>query len=265
MKWFFSILVIANLGLFIWLYPQQQKEVKPILKDQDSVGDLRLAGEPVPDVVNEAPDDQVEMEATSPPVEPPSQEMDPEPQETASGVDSPTDEVSVMDTTELPDQFMQAPPVKQCEILGIFEKRAEAELVSAQLRALGVSPDISSETINAQAGYWVLIPSRSTRTEAIATAKNLEAAGVADIWRFTSGELAHAISLGLFTDLERAQARKDQIAALGFDPEVRPRYRQQTRYWVTYAYTGESPLTESKWQELLKIQPQMESKPTNCL
>ena len=264
MKWFFSILVIANLGLFIWLYPQQQKEAKPILMDQDSVGDLRLVGEPAPVVVDEEPDDQIEMEAISSPVELPSQEMDPEPQEAAYDIDPPADRESVSDATEFTDQIMEAPQVRQCKTLGIFEKRAEAELVSAQLRALGVSPDISSETINAQAGYWVLIPSRSTRTEAIATAKNLEAAGVADIWRFTSGELAHAISLGLFTDLKRAQARSDQIAALGFGPEIRPRYRQQTHYWVTYSFTGESPLTESRWQELLKIQPQMESKPTSC-
>ncbi|MCU7915950.1 MAG: hypothetical protein KZQ65_08630 [Candidatus Thiodiazotropha sp. (ex Gloverina cf. vestifex)] len=256
MKWLFSILIIANLGLFIWLYPQQDKISTSTSVQHENLGELRLVGEQPPEVEEGADDalaillSQTEHGVEAPEIIP---EIEPPPVIASTPVDA------------VPEyQQVETPVILQCRSIGIFEKRAEADLVSVQLRALGLKPDISSETANEQAGYWVLIPPQPSRKEAIVTAKELEAAGVADIWRFTSGDLAHAISLGLFTDNGRAQARRDKIAALGFSPEVRPRYRQQTRYWLIYAYSGESPVTDEKWQELLKTSPAMESKSISC-
>jgi uncharacterized protein YjeT (DUF2065 family) len=251
MKWLFFVLIVLNIGLFIWLYPQQNGEMKSTAMNHP-VGDLRLVGEPISEKQEES-DETV----TS------SQEGEMESADTlAESTETGQDQVpaSMPEYSEL----NTAPAEKQCRTVGVFEKRSEAELISVQLRALGLNPEISSETSNSQAGFWVLIPARANRAEAVATAKNLEEAGVTDIWRFTSGELAHAISLGLFTDLERAQARREQITSLGFGPQVRPRFRQQTSYWVSYSFTGETPVSEGKWQELLRIEPQMEIKTTSC-
>jgi uncharacterized protein YjeT (DUF2065 family)/uncharacterized protein YheU (UPF0270 family) len=251
MKWLFFVLIVLNLGLFIWLYPQQNGEMKSTAMNHP-VGDLRLVGEPISEVQesDETEESAAEKEA-----------------ETAENLA----ESSVVKQGRKPakpnleqDKAEIVTTEKQCRTVGVFEKRSEAELISVQLRALGLNPEISSETSNTQAGFWVLIPARANRAEAVATAKNLEDVGVTDIWRFTSGELAHAISLGLFTDLERAQARREQIASLGFGPEVRPRFRQQTNYWVSYSFTGETPVSEGKWQELLQIEPQMEINITSC-
>ncbi len=251
-KWLFFLLVVLNIGLFIWLYPQQNGSTKSIAMNHP-VGDLRLVGEPILEIPPES--DAAET--------PPTEEEKASPDE---AVESAVAEQGQQPAKSMPnyDALEAASAEKQCRTLGVFEKRAEAELISVQLRALGLTPEISSETTKSQAGFWVLIPARANRAEAVATAENLEAAGVSDIWRFTSGELAHAISLGLFTDLERAQARREQIANLGFGPEVRPRFREQTNYWVSFSFTGETPVTKRKWQELLRIAPQMESKSVNC-
>ncbi len=250
-KWLFFLLLVLNLGLFIWLYPQQNDPARSMVMNHP-VGDLRLVGEPIPKA-------SVAELSVGLSAEPKTADR------VAESAPFTQDEAANESAGNAPAERNPAPSQKkQCRSLGVFEKRSEAELISVQLRALGLSPQISSESVNNQAGFWVLIPARANRAEAVATAKNLEQAGVTDIWRFTSGELAHAISLGLFTDLERARARSEQIAALGFAPEVRPRYRQQTRYWVSYEFTGASPLSEGKWQDLVRIQPQMESNSVPC-
>jgi cell division protein FtsN len=156
------------------------------------------------------------------------------------------------------------PDVPICGTVGKFDKRSQAELLSVRLLAQGVKTEITSESSNEQAGFWVLIPPQPNRTAAIKIAKKLEAAGVTDLWRFTSGELAHAISLGLFRNRARAQVRRDKIANLGFKPEVRPRYRDQTYYWLNYRYIGETPLTEARWQKLIKQHPELERQEESC-
>ncbi len=159
------------------------------------------------------------------------------------------------------------PPVAPsvlCGNVGYFDKRSQAELLSVKLLAQGVKSDIASELSNEQAGYWVLIPPQKDREGAVEVAKQLEAAGVADIWRFTSGNLAHAISLGLFRDEERAIARRDQISGMGFEPEVRPRYREQSRYWLNYRYTGESSLNDEFWNEVESEFPDLQRDEKPC-
>ena len=104
----------------------------------------------------------------------------------------------------------------------------------------------------------------SDLSAAIAIAKRLEEAGVTDLWRFTSGDLAHAISLGLFRDEERAQSRSDAINEMGFESEVRPRYREQSRYWLNYRYQNGLRLQDSYWQELQANLPELERNEKSC-
>ena len=269
MKWLFSILLIANVGIFIWSYPQQ-RQVAGGSGITEEIGELRLVGEPQSAPVKVAAD---ETDNTTPPLQ--LRESD-EPVQVdtpaASTADMKPQQDAMPATARKPSEEEKSPPATvaatpskpQCESIGVFEKRAQAETLSVQLRALGLKPDIAAETSNEQAGFWVLIPPQPTRDQAIEIAHQLEAAGVEDLWRFTSGGLAHAISLGLFRDEERAIARKDQIAALGFNPVVKPRYRESTKYWLRYQYTGDSPVTAEKWLEYKQSFPDIESTSIEC-
>jgi hypothetical protein len=265
MKWLFSILLIANLGIFIWLFPQQNGAASQGLQPPD-VGELRLVDEPeVKPLDNETgnlagaeplesiaeaehlgstlPDEPAESPQLPPMVEP--------------------EEPGRVNST-LPAESPEPSSSPICASVGAFAKRSQAELLSVRLLAEGVKTDITAEASNEQAGFWVLIPPQPDRQAAIKIAEELEAAGVADLWRFTSGNLAHAISLGLFRDEERAQTRRDKIAALGFDTVVRPRYRERTLYWLNYQFSGQDPLTASYWQELSKEIPDLTRNQSTC-
>ncbi len=264
MKWLFSILLIANLGMFIWLYPQADDANSRAVAPSD-VGELLLVGE-TPEPVAPEGDSLTDVE--------PAQALPPSRPETAASAEQSGVPPMVVTSEQVAAQEPSQPPAGEtesvvtaspvCGTLGVFEKRTQAELASVRMLAAGTKTEITAETSNDQAGFWVLIPPQKNRAAAINISKRLEEAGVADLWRFTSGKLAHAISLGLFRDEARARARRDQIAAMGFEPVVRPRYREQTRYWLNYRYTGENPLAESYWQELSREYPQLERNESPC-
>jgi cell division protein FtsN len=265
MKWLFYILLVANLGMFIWLFPQQEGNAARGLQPAD-VGQLRLVGEPAGGATGATQDGPPEIM----PLPPVTDTVAADASEPGQPAESP--QLPAVVEAEEPALVEEAPPPEPpespsepiCASVGAFDKRSQAELLSVRLLAQGVKTEIASESTNEQAGFWVLIPPQRDRETAVEIAKQLEAAGVDDLWRFTSGKLAHAISLGLFRDEERAKARRDKITAMGFESEVQPRYREQTNYWLNYQYTGESPLTEDRWRELSEENPQLELNESPC-
>lgn len=260
MKSLFSVLLIANLGMFIWLYPQHDGSSGQAVIPAD-VGELRLVGETLSPAgeltASEAGEQELAGETG---------------QDSGEAVPEPPSRVPPMIVSS---DLAVSPPVSQadasaqvsspvCGTLGQFEKRSQAELVSVRLLAQGGKTEITSETTNDQAGYWVLVPPQQNRAAAINIAKRLEEAGVSDLWRFTSGELAHAISLGLFRDQERAQARSDKINEMGFASEVRPRFREKTLYWLNYRYEDPSSFQDEYWRELKASFPDLQRNEKPC-
>jgi len=262
MKWLFSSLLIANLGLFIWLVPQQDSV--SMGSRMQNVGELRLVGE----TMEAAADSATAGDGSSPSVETQDRQARPplereEPKRLPRMVEAPVpaEEMIAQAPVAEPEPAVTVPV---CGGMGEFEKRSQAELVSVRLLALGAKTEISSESSNEQAGFWVLIPPQRDRQGAIAIAKRLEEAGITDLWRFTSGNLAHAISLGLFRDEERARARRDKIEEMGFNPIVKPRYREQTLYRVSYRFPGGATASEADWREISEQYPEIERKEQPC-
>ena len=270
MKWLFFILLLVNLGLFLLIYPQQQgMEAEPVLPD---VGGLILAREAKQPVVAEAadkeasasevPSDEKQSQLSVPVV---TQEQSEDPPQ--AEVLEPESPLSVPDSeplVEAPPSVAALAPSPLCTMVGFVETRSAAEQISVRLRALGVKPELQSETRNEQAGFWVLIPPQATRREAVEIANSLEKAGVSDMWRFTSGDLVRAISLGLFRDEERAAVRKREIDALGYESVIQPRYRQKTNYWIRYKTEGPSPVSAQDWTGLVNDFPGLVSKAIDC-
>ncbi|MEW8040574.1 MAG: hypothetical protein AB2739_16405 [Candidatus Thiodiazotropha endolucinida] len=288
MKWLFFILLLANLGMFILIYPQKaEKSVEnglpdvgelflyeeiAALKTEPSVTDeIVLAG------VNDPDTDQVQQGSSDDRTETPDADLSLEERAPIEPVTEPLPEVPIaeaetpaepeFDMPESENAVAEIPApdvIPVCRSIGYLESRSDAEIISVSLRALGLKPELQSETSNEQAGVWVLIPPQATRREAIEISNRLERDGVSDLWRFTSGELVHAISLGLFRNEERAEARKNEIIDLGYEAIIKPRYRQKTKYWL-YFQEG-TPTSDNKkgWNDLFAKFPDLETKETAC-
>ncbi|RDH92381.1 MAG: hypothetical protein DIZ77_08450 [endosymbiont of Seepiophila jonesi] len=308
MKWLFFLLLLANIGVFIWAYPQQQVSRSSHL-NSDGVATLILLSE-VPeeaerqseqksDTLNDLPAEVTEEPATpatseeslTPRPEPAqtivadsgeiSGEVTPEPvlekgleeEKTEAGppdvavlepqiskpIIPPEEEIA---TTEEPEQVLV--DTTACVSIGPLPKRAMVDTLSIRLLAMDVKTRLKTESVKEQAGYWVVVPPQKDRAAAVATVKRLKGAGVTDLWRFTSGELAHAISLGLFRNEGRAEARKTLIADKGFNVEVRPRVRKQSSYRLEYSYKNTPPISGDKWGSLTQAFPGIERNVIDC-
>jgi hypothetical protein len=298
MKWLFFILLLVNIGLFVWSYPQgdepEPEFVRPTgvqslillseLGDAPVVMPKTPTTEPDPDPAADVP--SLARQVAPPPSAKPA--VKPEAQEPKKAESKTTERESPDDraaaipaeqtvqplndtvlTEEKADQpniepEPTKPPVLHCSRIGPVGKRVQADQLSLRLITLGLQPELISELSNEQQGYWVLVPPQKNRKTAVKIVRQLRKAGVSDLWRFTSGKLAHAISLGLFKGKARAEIRRKEIADKGFDVEVRPRYRQITRYWQSINYAGESPITQDKWLELVERYPGIEQEETDC-
>jgi preprotein translocase subunit YajC len=267
MKWVFFFLLLGNLGMFLLIYPQQKTEE---LSGADDVGKLMLTSEistssleaPAIQRTEEAPGTLNEegIEQRTQPTD--DEEMPPDETPSLEGSQQP-----ISATGQIPQRSVQGTQSQQesvtseeqtvmrCGMVGYVKTRIAAEEILVKLRAFGLAPEIQTKIRKEQTGYWALIPPRKTRQAAIEMTKKLQRSGVTDVWRFTSGELAHAVSLGLFRDMERASIRKREIEALGFGAKVQPRYRETTEYWVSYRAKGLSPLTTKDENQLSNDYP----------
>jgi len=81
-------------------------------------------------------------------------------------------------------------------------------------------------------GYWVLIPPMASRAEAVAEVDRIKAKGVDDVWRFNKGDMANAISLGLFARRSQAETHQSDLERKDIGAEVRPRYAARTDYYI---------------------------------
>jgi hypothetical protein len=285
MKWLFFILLLANLGMFLLIYPQ--KADKSVNNGLPDVGNLYLYEELT--VLNAADSDAIEAnrdpgngkagrEAESASnltnnligYRPPQEQLVTKPDTTDVLVAATGEEDRAGGDAENPitgDEVAekQAPvSVPICRTVGYLETRSDAEIVSVNLRAMGLKPELRSESRNEEAGIWVLIPPQSSRRKAMNIANSLEKDGITDLWRFTSGDLVHAISLGLFRNMARAEIRKKEIERLGYEVTIQPRYRQKTKYWLYYQQNTPLLAGEKKWGELLEKFPDLKINKVTC-
>jgi hypothetical protein len=78
----------------------------------------------------------------------------------------------------------------------------------------------------------VSIQGLPTRDEAESALKTLTANGIADVYVMPGNDPPNVLSLGVFSDYQRAQRRLDEVRALGLTPRIDDRKRSGSVYWI---------------------------------
>jgi hypothetical protein len=122
--------------------------------------------------------------------------------------------------------------VKRCISVGPFRDVSEAAHAASTLRGGGYDPRQRVADGEVWAGVWVYLPLPATRAVAEQTLAKLKAGGIDDALEMPGPNEGSVISLGLYSEPKRAQARVAQAQALGFNPGIADRKRTGNVYWI---------------------------------
>ena len=122
--------------------------------------------------------------------------------------------------------------VKRCISVGPFRDVSEAAHAASTLRGGGYDPRQRVADGEVWAGVWVYLPLPATRSVTEQTLAKLKAGGIDDALEMPGPNDGSVISLGLYSEPKRAQARVAQAQALGFNPGIADRKRTGNVYWI---------------------------------
>lgn len=119
----------------------------------------------------------------------------------------------------------------RCVSIGPFFDVTDVARASMSLRALGLPPRQRAAEGPVWAGFWVALDNIATRVEADGIVAKLRQFGMADAY-VVEGPDPVTISLGLFSEQQRALRRLDEVKAQGLAPVIVSRERTGTVYWI---------------------------------
>jgi len=119
-----------------------------------------------------------------------------------------------------------------CLSLGPFTDLTDAARASALLRENKLLPRQRAGEGVVWKGYWVTVEKVPDRAAASAIIERLRRAGVGDAYAMPGDGRDVTISLGLFSERQRALRRIDDAKAVGLTPRIVDREREGTVYWI---------------------------------
>ena len=230
MKWMIVILVLANAAFFGWQLNRDHHrdlgtEPAPQVSSAAMVNRLLLVSEVESGVLRERrklPGPAPQASAT--------------PQAEGAAESGPA--VSLDELLAMPAQGD-----RECYTLGPLNNEDDISALSAWFRAQGSQATLRKDERREVVSTWVFIPPLESREAADAHVREMQAANIDDIYVIPRGDMANAISLGLYSQEETLQRRITQLEERGFKPSVLPRYRTATASWFDVTASAEQPMT----------------------
>jgi hypothetical protein len=145
----------------------------------------------------------------------------------------------------------EASPVSSdgsCVTVGPFATTELAARARQTLTDSGYPSTPREQEISVADGYWVYLEAPSTDAGERLLLERLRRGGITDAQAV--GEAgARRISLGIFSDENRAASQSERVAKLGLLPQIEGRLRNDTAIWLDLSLkTGAPPLEGQKFQ-----------------
>jgi hypothetical protein len=236
MRHLFLMLVLVNLGFAAWsawFAPSVRggrpaDEGLPTLTLVSEVPvDLRSAG----DVVDEPTAQDAPAQAAAD-----------APAEAAARSEPDTAPAAGEETAALPPAEAEA----RCTSVGPFRELSQAAAAVATLRGAGHQPTQRVVEGEVWSGYWVYIPAIPTEQEANETLakvrEGVRDARIPDAYVIRNSDSGNLVSLGVFSEISGVSRLRDEVRALGFEPQVVDRTSRATVYWIDIALAPDQSL-----------------------
>jgi hypothetical protein len=130
-------------------------------------------------------------------------------------------------------------PEARCTSVGPFRELSQAAAAAATLRGEGFEPQQRVAEGEVWSGYWVYIPAIPTELEANETLakvrEGVREARIPDAYVIRNSDSGNLVSLGVFSEISGVSRLRDEVRALGFEPQVVDRMSRATVYWIDIA------------------------------
>ena len=143
------------------------------------------------------------------------------------------------------DEALALPPEtdRECYTIGPLENEDDISALGTWFSAQGSQATLRSDERREVSSTWVYLPPLESRDAADDRMREMQAASIDDIYVIPRGDMANAISLGLYSQNETLQRRVSQLEERGFTPSVLPRYRTATASWFDVTTSAAQPMT----------------------
>ena len=240
LTWILVLLVVANVA--VWTaWPFRDKLVALGILAPPPVERVDLAPQALPPIVERA-DTVADAEAVESPTIGLHESTDNDGLEATDPPDTellPASPASSEVAVEAPVAEQQAAPaLLGCIIVGPVESREALEAVATRLRSTGALVDFPEGPGVPALDYHVYVEPSASLNAARVVEEELEAQSIEDVDVIQRGTYTNAVAVGVYRNRDRADARRDRIAALGYTVKVRERHRLRARD-VTPAALGD--------------------------
>jgi SPOR domain len=124
------------------------------------------------------------------------------------------------------------PQAARCLSIGPFGDEASATRGATQLRDKGFTPRQRTEEGAVSKGFWVFIGGLKSDQDVAEVLRTLQQSHIDDAHVMPDTGDVHQVSVGLFTERDRADRRAQSVQKLGLQPEVAERKVPATVFWM---------------------------------
>jgi len=130
-----------------------------------------------------------------------------------------------------------APAPPRCVSLGPFADAAVAETIAQRLVAAGLQPAAREEAQQHRDGYWIVLATAGAAEQRAALAR-IRRAGVQDAYAMPD-DPQWRISLGIYSDRERAEQRAAALQPLDLAARVEEHFQARQVHWLDVPGAGD--------------------------
>lgn len=155
-----------------------------------------------------------------------------------------------------------------CRSIGPFTDEQEAARAAAAFHEGGYVSTQRTEEARVSEGFWVSLPAQRNAADETRTLARLARAGITDA-RVMTDTGSRRISVGLFSEHDRAERRATEARRLGYVPDVTERLHIGTTWWIdlqlrTPAEIAEAESFNQSGSSALEMKPCPASQPVTA-
>ena len=150
-----------------------------------------------------------------------------------------------------------------CGILAGLEQESDALALRGRLLNLGIEARLEPVDTDAGVDYWVYLPPSVSRQAAERQLKDLQASNVGS-HIITDGALANGISLGIFSNIQAAEALQRRMKSLEYGVVVRELARTQRSYRLALDGLAWRQLSGLSMSQIADDFPSVQMKQKTC-